>query len=430
MIRKSIYAFGATLILTALTIVLWQARYKPERGAFASPGNEPALPGQTPTSGSGHGSPIPSPAGAKRIDETHKQHVRTGLEAIIDGLKKMGAKEVPSTAASLKAAIATGDQKTMLRAFNEAIYGRFAQMSEAIPAIKSMLDSPEPYVRYLAAEALLRVGDPSGIDTLLRLVKSDEVHPYETGDLRFVAAAALSAFNVDGAAESIRGLYSKTKEGELLRSLASLGARATEADSWNYVPSSLAIEHYAKEGSTRFVPQIKETFEQSSDSATKNAAAWAIARMTGEDQYVIYLSEAARPAFSSANQSSFNASTSALRYLGSIQSPHSVRILEEALQSQNPVIVRYAAVNLLFNQSGGSEKAEHFILSELRTSPRMLGTDLAMQIASKLDNPEIRAAAQSFAQRTASDRWRYWGVERANWPVQNWIHDYVVTLNP
>ena len=119
-----------------------------------------------------------------------------------------------------------------------------------------------------------------------------------------------------------------------------------------------------------------------------------------------------------------------LKYLGSIQSPQAVRVLESALESQNPVAVQYATVNLLFNQPGGSEKAEQVVLRELQNSPLVLGRTLTMQIASKLDNPQIRAATESFAKRTGSDSWRYWGVERADWPIQNWIYDYVITLNP
>jgi hypothetical protein len=37
---------------------------------------------------------------------------------------------------------------------------------------------------------------------------------------------------------------------------------------------------------------------------------------------------------------------------------------------------------------------------------------------------------KTFLLRTSRDSWRYWGVERSDWPVHNWIYDYVVMLNP
>jgi len=332
----------------------------------------------------------------------------------------------------LKTAVASSDSGIMLRAFNEAIYGRCAQMSEAIPAIKSYLDSPEPYVRYLAAEALLRVGDQSGIETLLKIVQSDKTVLEGKRDLRLAAATALAAFNVDAATEDVRNLYSNTKEGEALDALVALGGQASEANGWPYISSRLAIESYAKVGATKFVPQITNTFEQTNDPSEKNAAAWALARMAVTDPYVNVLSEAARPAIERMEKGSlsYDDSTMALKYLGSIQSPQAVRVLESALESQNPIAVQYATVNLLFNQPGGSQKAEQLIIREFQTSPQMLGTDLAMRIASKSSNPEVKSAAQTFAQRTGSDRWRYWGVERSEWPIENWAYDYAVTLDP
>jgi HEAT repeat protein len=431
--RKWIYAFVAALILIVLVVVFRQSD-TPNTKPIASSQDQPAEQenDNEPVGGNEPATPVPGATSSKSIDTEHKENVRKGLEAIVEGLKKMGATEVPPIADQLKAAVTSGDSGTMLRAFNEAIYGRFAKMSEAIPAIKPYLNTTEPYVRYLAAETLLRVGDPSGIETLLRLVERDDAVSQGTRDLRLAAATALSTFSATKAAESIRGLYSRTKEGEALDALVTLGFRPVGADSWPFVSGALAIEGYAKVGSTKFVPHITETFEKNNDPATKSAAAWALARMTGSEQYVSVLSEAARPAIERKEKGglSYDDSTKALKYLGSVQSPQAVKVLEQALDSQNPVAVQYATVNLLFNQPGGSQKAEQLIVREFETSPQMLGTDLAMQIASKSYNPKVRAAARSFATRTGSDRWRYWGVERADWPVQNWIYDYTVTLNP
>jgi len=429
--RKLIHTVVLLLAAIAVIVVLYRIKSIEEGDGASSLQNTRQSRNQAPAGETIPAGSTPSLPDSNVVDAKHTEEVREGLESIMEGLKQMGAGELPPIANLLKEAAASGDSGAMRRAFHEATYGRFAKMSESIPAMKAHLDSSDPFVRYLAAEALLRVGDKSGVDALVSIVQSDAPVAQGDKDLRIAAATTLAMFNVCAAAETIRNLYSKNREGELLKSLSALGIQAHEAEKWNYVPSAPAIENYAKEGSTRFIAQIRDTFEQAGDLATKNAAAWSLARMTGAEQYVEHLIKTTGSAVEAhSDKRGFNESTEALRYLGSIQTPAAVDTLEKALLSKNPIAVQYAAVNLLFNQPGGSHKAEQFIIKEFETSPRMLGIDLAMRIASKSGNPEVRSAAQSYAQRTGSDAWRYWGVERADWPVQNWIFDYVVTLNP
>ncbi|MEI7775291.1 MAG: hypothetical protein WCK17_11005 [Verrucomicrobiota bacterium] len=366
-----------------------------------------------------------------KADAKHKAEAQKGLTAIMEGLKKMGAVEAPPIADQLKYAITSGDGIKIRRAFHEALYGRFSKMSDSTPAMKSHLDSSDIYVQYLAAESLLKIGDQSGVEILLKTVQSDEAVSKGERDLRLAASTTLATFNVARAAGSIRELYSKTKEGEALDALVTLSSQASEANGWAYVSSRLAIESYAKTGSAKFTPQIAKTYDQSSDMKTKNAAAWALARMTGEERYINHLIAAARPVMEEKPTSggqAFNDSAEALRYLGSLQSPAVKRVLEQALESQNPVAVSSATVNLLFNQSGESEKAKRVVIDQFEGKHQMLEWELAMQIASKLNDPRVKAAAQAFDQRTGGDRWRFWGVERSEWPIQNWVHDYVVKL--
>lgn len=376
-------------------------------------------------------SPVLSYPSSQNVDTNHREDIQTGIELIFDGLKQMGAMEMPSISDQLDNAVATDDPVAILRAFEEVIYGRFSRMDDAIPAIKEYLDSPDLYLQYLSAEALLRVGDKSGVQVLIDMTRSESVLSHEETDLRLTAATALAQYRVRAAAASIQGLYSRTKDGELLKSLASLGFKAREADQWPYVSSRLAVENYAKEGSVRFIPNIANTFEQSNDSATRNAAAWALARMTGDQRYLHHLIEAARPAIEAQPRLGhlrFNESTEALRYIGSIQSSESVRVLEQALESQNPVAVRYATVNLLFNQPSGSEKAKQLLIKQFEGEHQLLPEVLIMQMASSLNDVEVRNAAQSFARRTGGDQWRFWVQERSEWSIYGWIHDYVVDV--
>ena len=440
--RKWIYAFVAALILIALVVVLRQSD-TPNRKPIASSQDQPAEQEKNnePVGGNEPATPVPGAPSSKAIDTEHKENVRKGLEAIVEGLKKMGATEVPPIADQLKAAVASGDSGTMLRAFNEAIYGRFAQMSEAIPAIKPYLNSPEPYVRYLAAETLTRIGDKSGVEGLMNFISEDDPILNNEIDLRIEAARLLGKYGDERASSGLLKLYGSTKSGGVLNALARIQAsnpsanllsEITERQSPGFVAFNLGLVGLPQ-GESAARDALKDPKVPSNEvNETRLIAAWALTKNLNDGVAQIHLIESARPAIERKEKGSlsYDDSTKALKYLGSVQSPQAVKVLEQALDSQNPVAVQYATVNLLFNQPGGSQKAEHLVMREFETSPRMLGTDLAMQIASKSENPQVRAAAQSFAARTGSDRWRYWGVERADWPVQNWIYDYMEVLNP
>jgi hypothetical protein len=69
------------------------------------------------------------------------------------------------------------------------------------------------------------------------------------------------------------------------------------------------------------------------------------------------------------------------------------------------------------------------VLRELRGEQRILGTELMLNIAAQLDDSGIRAAGEAFDQRTGENSWKLYAVERKQWPIYNWIDDYVVVLN-
>lgn len=379
-------------------------------------------------------------ADAPRVDQAHKKEVQEGLETIFDGLKKMGAvKETATAMETLRNAVASDDPDVIRRAFHEVTYGRFAQMSESIPAIKEYLDSPTPYIQYLAGEALLRVGDQSGVKVLIDLTRRENPVLHEGRDLRLQIARILGNHAVAEAYPVLLDLYQNTEAGSILNALAHIETSASEQlveaikakKSPGFAALNLGLIN--AEGEKAF---LEETFIDPAVpniymEQTKIAAAWALAHMTSDEKYINFLSESARPAIeSNASEGlTYDNSTEAIKYLGSVQHPQAVSVLESALESQNPVVVQYAAVNLLFNHPNVSKKAEQLVLGEFKSSPKMLGTELAMQIASKSGSAEIHQAAEAYARRTGSDRWRYWGKERSDWPIENWVYDYVVTLN-
>jgi len=347
-------------------------------------------------------------------------------------LKKAEIEETPPVLDQLRKAVASKDHGEIVRAFHQAIYGRSQKMGEALPVVKGFLTDADPFVRLTAARTLYTAGDRSGFETLSALVVAKEVIPDGKQDLRVEAARVLAKFRETEAATVIGELYSQTKTGGLLTALATLGQRASEASSWPFVNSDLAITNYGKSGASEFVAPLRATFASSTDPEIKNASAWTLARLTGEQAYLEFLTQAAQPAINAnpkIGQLSFDDSSKALRYLGSLQSPVARAVLERALDSNNPVAVQYAVVNLLFNQPDGSEKAKQVVLREMRGEQHKLGAELMLNVASQLDDPEIRAAGEAFEQRSSDKSWQIYSVERRHWPIYNWIDGYVVALN-
>ena len=332
---------------------------------------------------------------------------------------------------SLATAVQSNDAGEITRAFHGAIYDRFRDMDEALPAVRQYLDHPSPFVRVRAAETLYTAGDRSGYAVLIALVQSPESQMDGQQDLRVKAASVLAKHRETKAIREIRQLYSRTSAGELLSFLATLHARASEAKRFLFIASSRAIENYAQTGATEFVPQLVTTFDTPASQELKNAAAYALARLTGEQRYVAHLSEAAQPCIDSkprAGQLSFNDSTKALRYLGSIDHPTAREVLDRALSSGNQVAIRYGVVNLLFNQPGEHSRAVDVVLNEINHGRTDLGVDLTFHIAAALKDPEVRAAAAEYDRRTGNRFWREYGIRRKGWPIYNWIDDYVEDL--
>jgi HEAT repeat protein len=304
-------------------------------------------------------------------------------------------------------------------------------MDEALPAVRGFLDDPSPFVRVRAAETLYTAGDRSGYSALLALVKSPEPQMSGDQDLRIKAGTILAKFRERQAAADVFDLYRRTKGGGLLEASVSLGATdaLTVMAQYGYVQNEYSLERYARLCPPEFLPKLVTTFSTATEPAMKNAAAYALARLTGEQSYIEHLAHAAQTAIDAKPRSgefSYTDSSKALKYLGSIHSPRAREVLEHALDSANGVAVHYAVVNLLFNQPGKSPKARQIVLRQLEGVPLVLDSwERTFQMAAQLDDPKVWAAAEAFDRRSGDRSWHYWGVERKNWPIYNWIDDYV-----
>jgi len=353
----------------------------------------------------------------------------------------------------LARAVRAGEPGEILRQFNEAIYGRhFAKMSQSLPAIRPYLRDPSPFVRYTAARCLYVAGDRSGYAALVDLVRAPEpvlvrydlprevleAAGTDQEDLRISAATVLGKYRQRESAEAINLLLDRTPGShfELSRALITMGVKLVPSDTARFHAGTWPITNYGLVGARRFVPDVMATFERphppdlAMNPEIKVVSAWALAELTGEDRWVDQLVTAAREALTP-NESGhldYVKVTTALRYLGCVQRPAAISVLEDALDAPDFSAVEVALVNLLFNQKRGSEKARQLVIRQLRGERARLQMRVLLDVASSFDDPEIEAAGKAF-DRGSQDEWQRTSIEHKNWPIYNWIDDYVIRLN-
>jgi HEAT repeat protein len=355
----------------------------------------------------------------------------TSLRYTIDGLV------VDSPKWELRAAVASGDDGNILRAFTKATYRPEWKMSDAIPTMQSYLTNPNPVVRCYAAKALYTFGDQTGYKTMLDLVNANGPMIHFEHDLRIDAIETLSKYRQKDAAQSILALYDKTDDSQLtgrelrgsvveglILMAPDLARTLTTADFYNE-PTS--ITDYGLLDDQQFLPQITASFQTSQKTDVKMAAAWALATMKGDPGAIDYLAQTAESMLGQAH-TPFEM-REMVKYLGTIQDPRMKPLLEKALDSDDPAVVGCAIVNLLYNQ-GGSDKAKSVLAEALNLKRMNLPWDFVWQVAAQFkDDPKIKEAGEHFAQTDVTESWQLWTGDRQNWSIYNWIDGCVLRLN-
>ncbi len=328
-------------------------------------------------------------------------------------------------------ALASGDDGEVLRALHLSAYSREYKNSEIQSAFRSFLTNTRPYIRLLVARYLYITGDNSGRQTLLNIISLPSAILVEGLDHRIEAAEILSRYRDKGASNDIISLYGVTKDGAVLDSLARLGVRCPEEAKFSYIGSENALTHYGMVGAIEFVPKMRKTFATASDSRSRIGAARSIAQLTGEAQYLEFLAVHANIAVKEDNPN--KDSLRALKYLGSIDSPIALKVLSDGVLSANKEAVKYSAVNLLHNQDKGFGPVKQLLLKELEPKNAKLfklPEELKWQLITVAsDDPEIERAAKAYSDRMQAFDWEYYVRERKQWPIYNWVDNFVVTVN-
>jgi hypothetical protein len=331
----------------------------------------------------------------------------------------------------ITSAAESSDPGALIRAFHMATYSRSLKNVEIQEAFRHFLQNDDHYVRFLAAKYLYITGDDSGKYIFLDTIQMPEPFNVDGVDQRIRAAQILAKYRDVSTIQVISGLYARTKDGSLLGDLALLSARLPGAENFSYIGRESALTEYGLVYAKNFIPNIKETFNSSTDSKIRLGAARSLAQMTGGAEYINYLVETTREAIS--NQSSARDTLTAVEYMGSINAPEIREVLLLGLQSNEPSIVRSSAVNLLYNQNGGYEPVRKLLLAELKLSnvkDFKLGESLKWNLVTQMsEDAQIERAAKNYSERTHLFDWEYYVVERRDWPIYNWIDNYVVNLN-
>jgi HEAT repeat protein len=363
-----------------------------------------------------------------------KAHPEVDAKILQGVLEALGYKKGPKLGDQLAGAVNSLDERQIRKAFEEAVWSGHWKMDEVAPLLLSYLNDNNAFVRFDAAKTLLTIGDASGVDALMAIVKTKGPMDGSDSDLRIQAANVLAQYKIDSATGPIDQLFQDSKNGYLIYTMMELNDKNAAAivEEAGYYPLAPSIMDYALAGSQKFVPNIARTYATTVDPDVKVTAAFALATLSGDQGAIQFLAQEADTLDANANGSlRVNQLTAekALKFLGSIDSPIARASLENALSSSDSQAVAIAAINLLFNQ-GGSEKAINVLAEQLEeTSPpsRWIPWDTELSAAQKLmNNPRIQAAGAVYAQKSGNGSWQLYTNDRKNWSINNWIGGYVV----
>ncbi len=294
-----------------------------------------------------------------------------------------------------------------------------------LEGLKEDLESASPHGRLALAELFLSCAFDvdRARSTILDIVGSGS--PVGTGaagqkgkDLRISAAEILATHRIAEARESIWSLYERTRDVSILPLSADLGdTRVAGAIRSRYADPGKHKELYKIFGQLRMedaresMSGIYQNIRARSESGKPKVMvlAWALYRITGEEEYLDLLVE-------------YRNKAEAARYLSGLENPE----------------VRPALESLLYTNVGQQEKAFLGLYKNHRNSPVLkqyilewfsmkrpalpMPEEMVFMVASKLDDPEIDAAAIKFSDTTGRSLWRFYNEYRQDWSL-TWLFE-------
>lgn len=325
----------------------------------------------------------------------------------------------------LRSSLDSGDMDAFRQVANELRHRFQGDPKEVLESLKGDLESAAPGGRLALAELFLSCAfEVNGArSVILDIVGSSSPVVTATGgqgrkDLRISAAEVLAAHRISEAKESIWSLYGRTRDVSILPLLADLGDdRVAGAIRSRYANPGKHKKLYKIFGQLRMedardsMSGVYQNIRARSESGKPVIIdlSWALYRITGEAEYLDVLVK-------SRNK------PQAARYLSGLEGSE----------------VRPALESLLYTNLGQQEKAFLGLYKNHRDSPVLkqyilewfsmkrpalpMPEEMVFMVASKLDDPEIDAAAIKFSDATGRSLWRFYNEYREDWPL-TWLYN-------
>jgi len=342
---------------------------------------------------------------------------------------------------AMDSAVSAGNHGEISRAFHAATYNKRSGLESTRRSLKRYLEHSAPVVRFLAAKNLYVLGDASGYDALIKIIQSSDSALLHKRDLRLWAIDLLRQYREKRATPDIYRFFTQTKSIDAFNALLRLEGKNAPVDPLSAYPDarpypSTTVFSLALKNPLLATELASETFEDPKcpdiyAERSRQIAAWALLRAGAGEPYFSYLRDQAEKAISGdrppANKDT-NQYRKAFEYLASVNGSPVKEVLVRALESSDDRVVQVALVNLIFNHNDLPASRPRLI-SELEQRTISLGSEFTLQLVAALDDPELQRAANEFTKLDSSGQWRMWSVARKEWPIYNWIDDYVVILN-
>ena len=431
--RIVIFGTLALCAITAITVGVWLARSSVIKAAVGAPKDQ---------STADHSGKEKSAGVVAKASPPQASEVRAGLEAILAGMQKAGARRIEKPDQALNEAIASKDRRAISQALSELIYSGNWSRDQMLTVLKEALKNKDPWLCVQAAERLYIIGDLSGRAELVKLLQRGdaitETSPaYASGnyDLRLKVAEIVAKFRDHEAAQSVLMLYKQTNNRALLDDLVKVGApeavQLLKSASGNE-PSSELMELYGLSKATGEASMLGSVQrDESLDMPTRLAAAWANAQVSNDEGSAKFVRDFVESQIAKLTVD-LSLSRKAVQYLGTLNDAASISLLERvAKQSGSTDLVRVATANLILNHSDQSSAGTELVVAELTSKPTKLGIDLAVKLAAASTDPRLIQAGQSFDARREGERiWKQQGADRVQWSLWGWADDYVLALPP
>lgn len=300
---------------------------------------------------------------------------------------------------AMDSAVSSGDHGEISRVFHAATYNKRFGLESTRRSLKKYLEHSDPVVRFLAAKYLYVLGDASGYDALIDIIRSGDDVALHKRDLRLWAIDLLRHYRDGRGAPEIYRFFTETRSIDAFNALLRLEGSDAPVDPLSAYPDarpypsttvfSLALKdpHLATDlaSATFENPKCPDTYAEQS----RQIAAWALLRAGAGEPYFSYLRDQAEKAISGERPPTGNDSNQyrkAFEYLASVNGKPVRDLLVRALESSDDRVVQVALVNLIFNQNDLAA-ARSRLISELEQRTINLGSEFTLQLVAAWTTP-------------------------------------------